>query len=150
MIAIDTNILIYAISSEDGQGRTAAALNVLDRLGSVRPILPLQVVGEYLNVARRHPEIDMAEAVARIEVIMDVHRCEPSTAQDFLTAVDVSARFNLAYFDSLIIAVARRAGAALLLSEDMHDGLEIDGLKIVDPFAAANETLLADYFGSAL
>lgn len=148
MIAVDTNILIYAISPEDGQGRTAAALNLLDRLGAVRPILPLQVVGEYLNVARRHSAIDLAEAVARIEVIMDVHRCEPSSAADFLMAVDVSSRFNLAYFDSLIVTVARRAGAVLLLSEDMHDGLEIEGLKIINPFAAANEILLADYFGS--
>lgn len=116
----------------------------------VRPILPLQVVGEYLNVARRNPSIDLAEAVARIEVIMDVHRCEPSSATDFLTAVDVSSRFNLAYFDALIVTVVRRAGAIMLLSEDMHDGLDIDGLKIVNPFAAANETLLADYFANAL
>ena len=149
MIAVDTNVLIYAISPEDGCGRTAAALDLLDRLGRARPILPLQVVGEYLNVARRHPSIDLAEAVVRIEVIMDVHRCEPSSAIDFLTAVDLSSRFNLAYFDALIIAVARRTGAIILLSEDMHDGLDIEGLKIVNPFVAANETLLADYFANA-
>ena len=39
-------------------------------------------------------------------------------------------------------------GATILLSEDMHDGLEIEGLKIVNPFVIANEILLADYFGS--
>ena len=149
MIAVDTNILIYAISPEDGLGRTASALDLLDRLGAIRPILPLQVVGEYLNVARRHPAIDLAQAVIRIEAIMAVHRCEPSRPQDYLTALDISVRFKLAYFDSLIVAVARRSGATMLLSEDMHDGLEIEGLKIVNPFAAANETLLADYFGSA-
>lgn len=131
------------MSPDDGQGRTAAAVQLLDRIGSVRPILPLQVVGEYLNVARRHSEIDLAEAVVRIEVIMDVHRCEPSTAEDFLTAVDVSARFNLAYFDSLIITVARRAGAVLLLSEDMHDGLEVGGLRVVNPFLAANNAVIS-------
>ena len=148
MIAVDTNILIYAISPEDGSGRTAAALDLLDRLGTVRPILPLQVVGEYLNVARRHSGIDLADAVDRIEAIMTAHRCEPSTAQDFLTAVDVSARFNLAYFDALIVSVAQRAGAKILLSEDMQNGLDAGGLKIVNPFAAENETLLADYFAN--
>jgi predicted nucleic acid-binding protein len=149
LIAVDTNILIYATSPEDGQGRTSAALELLNSLGTIRPILPLQVVGEYLNVARRHPEIDLADAVARIEVIMDVHRCEPSTAQDFLAAVEVSARFNLAYFDAVIVTVARRAGAALLMSEDMHDGLEVDGLRIVNPFVKTNNTLLADYFAKS-
>ena len=67
MIAVDTNILIYAISPEDGFGRTTSALDLLDRIGSVRPILPLQVVGEYLNVARRHEAIDLAQAVVRID-----------------------------------------------------------------------------------
>lgn len=149
MIAVDTNILIYAISPEDDPGHSAAALNLLDQMSIIRPILPLQVVGEYLNVARRNAGINLVDAVARIEVIMEVYRCEPSIASDFLMAVDVSARFNLAYFDSLIVTVAQRAGAVLLLSEDMHDGLEIDGLKIVNPFLAANDTVLADYFGSA-
>lgn len=150
MIALDTNILIYAISPEDALGRTALALDLLDRLGAVRPILPLQVVGEYLNVARRHAAIDLSEAVIRIEAIMDVHRCEPSRLQDYLAAIEISVRFKLAYFDSLIVAVARRAGASLLLSEDMQDGLDIDGIKILNPFIAANETLLADYFANAL
>lgn len=150
MIALDTNILIYAISPEDQQGRTAAALALLDRLGAVRPILPLQVVGEYLNVARRHREIDIVQAVKRIEAIMAVYRCEPSGAVDFIQAIDVSTRLNVQYFDAVIIVVARRLGAAILLSEDMHDGLEIDGLRIINPFVAANEALLADYFGNAV
>jgi hypothetical protein len=32
----------------------------------------------------------------------------------------------------------------------MQDGLELDGIRIINPFSTANETLLADYFGSAL
>jgi predicted nucleic acid-binding protein len=59
-------------------------------------------------------------------------------------------RFKLQYFDALIIAVASRAGARILLSEDMHDGLVVDGLRVVNPFVAGNETLLAEHFDSAL
>ena len=150
MIALDTNILIYAISPEDNQGRTAAALDLLDRLGVVIPILPLQVVGEYLNVARRHPKIDLAEAVSRIEVIMAVHRCVPSTAQDFLMAVEISARHDLQYFDALIITVAARAGATVLLSEDMQDGLEVEGLRVVNPFLVKNEGVITEVLGAGL
>jgi predicted nucleic acid-binding protein len=144
VIALDTNILIYAISPEDGQGRTAAALDLLDRLGVVIPILPLQVVGEYLNVARRHPDIDIAEAVSRIEVITAVHRCVASVAKDYFSAVEISARHNLQYFDALIIAVAARAGTTILLSEDMQDGLEVAGLRVVNPFLAGNAGMIAE------
>lgn len=149
MIALDTNILIYAISPEDGKGRTTAALDLLDRLGVVVPILPLQAVGEYLNVARRHPEIDLAEAVSRIEVIMAAHRCVPSTARDFLLAVEVSARHGLQYFDALIITVAARAGATMLLSEDMQDGLEVEGIRIVNPFVAKNDAVISAFLESS-
>jgi predicted nucleic acid-binding protein len=150
LIACDTNILIYAISPEDDRGRTAAALDLLDRLGSIRPILPLQVVGEYFNVARRRRDIDLAGALARIELIIDVHHIVASTVGDFIDAVGMSARYNLQYFDALILTVARRAGATMLLSEDMHDGLDADGIRVVNPFVAGNETLLAAQFGSAL
>jgi predicted nucleic acid-binding protein len=142
VIALDTNILIYAISPEDGQGRTAAALELLDRLGQVIPILPLQVVGEYLNVARRRPDINLAEAMERIEAVMAAYRCEPSLAQDFLQAVAISAAFDLQYFDALIIAVSARVGATILLSEDMKDGLEVEGLRVVNPFVAGNDGLI--------
>lgn len=61
----------------------------------------------------------------------------------------MAARYDLQFFDAVIIAVARRAGATLLLSEDMHDGFVIDGLTIRNPFDAANEILLADLLGAA-
>ena len=62
----------------------------------------------------------------------------------------LAEKYQMQFFDALIVVITRRAGATILISEDMQDGLEIDGLRIVNPFAAANETLLADYFGSAL
>jgi predicted nucleic acid-binding protein len=76
--------------------------------------------------------------------------CPETGSADLLEAFDLAERKMLQYFDALIVAVTKRAGATILLSEDMHDGLEIGGLKIVNPFVAANETLLADYFASAL
>ncbi len=46
-------------------------------------------------------------------------------------------KYSLSYWDSLICAAALEAGCAKLLSEDMQDGLVIDGrLEIVNPFAA--------------
>ena len=135
------------MSPEDNIGRAALALNLLDRIASARPILPLQVVGEYLNVSQRSKDIDLADAVKRIELIMDVYRCVSTLAEDFVAAVAISARFNLQYFDAVIIAVARRAGARMLLSEDMHDGLEVEGLRIVNPFIAKNDGVIAGVLG---
>jgi predicted nucleic acid-binding protein len=38
------------------------------------------------------------------------------------------------WWDSLIVAAARRFGARALLTEDLQHGLELDGLVVVNPF----------------
>jgi predicted nucleic acid-binding protein len=60
-----------------------------------------------------------------------------------IEALDLADRKMLQYFDALIITVAARAGATMLLSEDMQDGLEVDGLLVVNPFVAGNDGVIA-------
>ena len=58
----------------------------------------------------------------------------------FETAWHLADRFALSWWDSLIVAAARAAGCGVLLSEDLQNGLVIDGeLRIVDPFAPGAE-----------
>ena len=89
-------------------------------------------------------------ASQKIDAYAEVFQIPHTMLDDMTVTTALLSKFNLQFFDALIIAVARRAGATILLSEDMHDGLEIDGLRIVNPFAAANDALLADYFGNAV
>ena len=46
----------------------------------------------------------------------------------------IEEEFGFSFWDSLIVAAARAIGCGTLLSEDMQDGQEIGGLRIVDPF----------------
>jgi predicted nucleic acid-binding protein len=150
LIALDTNILVYAESPDDLHGRYEKAHQIIAAASAVETCLPLQVIGEYLNVCRRKRIVDMDIAVERASNYTDLFQTHPTSFTDLEQAVDLSQAFNLQYFDALIITVALRAGATILLSEDMRDGLEVDGLRVVNPFSSENETLLADYFGSAL
>ena len=150
MIAFDTNILVYALEDDSDDVRRLAALELIERAGMIGAIIPLPVIGELFNVCRRKQIANASELALRVELWMTALTGSPAIFEDYLSAAALSQRHNLQYFDALIIEVARRAGATLLLSEDMQDGLEVDGLRIVNPFAAANEALLADYFGSVL
>jgi len=47
----------------------------------------------------------------------------------------IRARTNYAFFDCLIIAGAIEAECGALYTEDLHAEHEIDGLKIVNPYA---------------
>ncbi len=45
------------------------------------------------------------------------------------------SRYNFSFWDSLIVACALAGGASILYSEDMQDGLVVDGqLEILNPF----------------
>lgn len=47
-------------------------------------------------------------------------------------------RYALSWFDSLIVAAAIETGCETLLTEDMQDGLVVDGtLTIVNPFRSS-------------
>lgn len=149
MIALDTNILIYAITDDDEKGRHEAACDLLERIAKVRAIVPLQVVGEFLNVCKKREQLSYTAAIERADYIMRMYRCPPSIPADYLRAAIKAHRYRIQYFDALILAVAERVGATMLLSEDMQDGQRIDGLTILNPFNAANATLLDDLLGAA-
>ncbi len=147
MIALDTNILVYAESKGDIKGRDLAARQLMISISLGSSIVSLQVFCEFLNICRRKRLLSMDEAIARVEEGMAIFQVPTTTATDIERAAHLSARFDLQYFDALIIAIARRAGATILLSEDMQDGLEIEGLRVINPFVAANDATIAAVLG---
>ena len=53
-------------------------------------------------------------------------------------ALAIAERYGFRIFDALMIASALRSGCEILWSEDMQDGMVIDGrLRIANPFRAS-------------
>ncbi len=149
MIALDTNILVYAAGKGDLRNRDNQARDLLDRLAPVPIVVSLQVLGEFLSVCRRKQILSLNVATLSVDLWLNHYVCPATTPVDLAIAADLSGRFDLQYFDSLIIAVARRAGTTILLSEDMHDGMEVDGLRVVNPFVAGNDAVIAAYLAKS-
>lgn len=143
MIALDTNILIYTVSDEDLEHRRERSLALIRRIGPSGAIVPLQVIGEFLNACRRKKILSNEAASNRASEFLEAFDSHVTQTDDLLEAMQLSSQFDLQYFDALVITVSKRAGATILLSEDMHDGLVIDGLQIVNPFVAKNDALIA-------
>jgi predicted nucleic acid-binding protein len=146
LIALDTNILAYAEQNEDEYGRHERAVFLVEKLATGEHCIPLQVLGEFVNVCLRKKFLDMQDAKSKISLYTDMFEAPKTSHLDLMTAASFAGQFHFQFFDAVIVTVARRAGAAILLTEDMQDGFEVAGLKIVNPFVAANEILLADYF----
>ena len=149
MIAFDTNILVYAQQDDKNEPRHKRALCLIYEATLIDSCVPVQVLGEFLNVCVRKLKIAPDDVVDQIDEYADVFDCPQTGRDDLAGAAHLADLHNLQFFDALIVTGSIKAGATILLSEDMHDGMEIDGLRIVNPFSAANDALLADYFGSA-
>lgn len=147
MIAVDTNILVYAQGEADPLGRHLSAASLIMRLAPVNAIVPVQVLGEFMNVCIRKFGLAPVDAVEQVEDYRLIFSCPATNPEDIVEAATLLGHHNLAYFDALIVTVAARAGATMLLSEDMQDGLEIGGLRIANPFAAKNTALIDEYLG---
>jgi predicted nucleic acid-binding protein len=52
----------------------------------------------------------------------------------FSDAIEIRARYRLAWYDSLIVAAAVEAECGVLYSEDLKHGMEINGVRIENPF----------------
>lgn len=67
---------------------------------------------------------------------------EAATADDLTNATRAVRDHGLSFWDALLWATVRRAGVRTLISEDLQDGRMLEGVRIVNPFAAHNAALL--------
>jgi predicted nucleic acid-binding protein len=133
LIALDTNILVYAINATPDQ-RHQQASALIRRAVDAAWLLPVQVMAEFLNVTSRKRRDLQAPALAAVAALELGCTLVPTEASDATTAFTLATRHRLQYFDALVLTVAARAGATTLYSEDMQDGFAAAGLQIVNPF----------------
>ena len=57
-----------------------------------------------------------------------------NNVQDILAAIKISISTQFSFYDSLILSAAKAENCAIVYSEDLNDGQEVDGIKIVNPF----------------
>ena len=135
---IDTNVFVYLFDETDAEKRRRAETIVYRALADGTGCISFQVVQEALNVIIR--KLDAAPADARQvldDVLIPLWRIYPS-ASLYRRGLRVQARYNLAFYDSLIVAGALEADCRTLYSEDLQHGQQIAGLTIVDPFRVSD------------
>lgn len=144
--SIDTNILVYSVQPEDIRSRLASRI-VADAV-VVGAVLTNQVIGEFLNVASRRSLVPLDQArqtAADWSLLLPI---APTSIDHLIAASMLSERHRLQFWDALIITVSRAAGADCLLTEDMQDGAEVGGVRLVNPFNPINAELLDELLRS--
>jgi predicted nucleic acid-binding protein len=129
---LDTNVLIYAYTSDS---RYDQAYEIVSK-----PFLTsVQALNEFASVARRKFRMEWSEIRSFLnDIQLIASRISAVGIQAHLAALDLVEKYNLNFYDALMIAAALEAGSTTFVSEDMQNGLVIEGrLTIVNPFLPA-------------
>jgi predicted nucleic acid-binding protein len=134
---VDTNILMYAHDTSGGQKheRAKALVETLwrDRTG----IVSTQVLQE-LAVNLRRKAGRPLEAKATREIVADylTWQVVVNGSESILEAIDLEARYQISFWDALIVQAAEGSGAEVLYSEDFSDGQRYGRVRAVNPLHA--------------
>ncbi|MGA8763761.1 MAG: PIN domain-containing protein [Candidatus Sulfotelmatobacter sp.] len=140
-VFVDTNVFLYAIDEADPRKQHAARQWRAELWKSRRGRVSFQVLGEfYVNAVRLRPK---ARDEARGEV-RDLLAWNPVVADAALLerGWKLQDRYQLSYWDALIVAAAKAANCLYLLTEDLQAGQELEGVEVVNPFERRPESLL--------
>ena len=132
---LDTNVLVYAFSTAP---RDAAKARIAqDWIHRENWGVTVQVLQEfYVNAVRSSNELGHDDALAMIE---EIASSRPVAAIDIPLmrhALQLTNRYRISYWDAAVIAGARRLGATVLVSEDLADGQDYGGVRVLNPFAS--------------
>jgi predicted nucleic acid-binding protein len=132
---VDTNVLIYAHDVDAGRKREVAQ-DLLRALWVQRSgILSTQVLQEFYVNATRKIRKPLTKPEARRIVETYAPWCVGgTTVNDLAAAFQIEDQARIGFWDALIIAVAARAGARRVVSEDLNAGQSIVGITIDNPF----------------
>ena len=134
---VDTNILLYARDSGQNEKQVIARrwIETLWRKQTGR--LSFQVLQEfYVNVTQKlNPGLPVELARRDVRALLAWNPM-PIHAGVLDAAWELMDRFGFSWWDAQIVAAARLEGCAILLSEDMQDGLDVWGIRILNPFTA--------------
>lgn len=141
---VDANVFVYARDPRDSrkQERSAQWIDMLwrERLGRTSA----QAIAEFYAVATRKLGIPAERAWYYAERYF---AWRPLAIDEALLrrAREVEQRYRLSWWDSMIVAAAQLQNCALLLTEDLQDGMTLGGVTVRSPFTLAVGEPAAQY-----
>ncbi len=142
-IFVDTNVLVYA---RDGSnlGKQREAFRWLEHLWhSNQGRISVQVLQEYYVTVTRKLDPGMDRTAARRDV-RNLIAWNPIQADEAILekAWALEDRFELTWWDALIVSAAQALNCRYLLTEDFQDGQVFDRIEAVNPFSHEPSSLV--------
>ena len=131
---VDTNILVYAHDITQGTKHERARELVNSLWESGDGVLSTQVLQELCVTVRRKAARPLSPENTR-KLIEDYVKWPVvvNTAESVLEALDLESRYQISFWDALIVQAAASCGAEILYSEDLAEGQKYSEVRVVNP-----------------
>jgi predicted nucleic acid-binding protein len=126
---LDSNVILYLASGQEAKADRA------EELVASGGTISVQVLNEVANVSRRKMGMSWAETRNFLSIVRALLKVEPVTIEMHQAGVDLAERYGLSVYDAMIASAALLADCDTLFSEDLQNGLLVNGrLRVVNPF----------------
>jgi len=131
---VDTNILMYAHDTAAGDKHSRAKALVEDLWQNRSGVVSTQVLQE-LAVNLRRKVRKPLDAKATRDVVSDylAWQVVVNGSDSILEALELEARYQISFWDALVVQAAQASGASILYSEDLSDGQTYGAVRVVNP-----------------
>ena len=135
-VFVDTNVLVYSRDSRSPakHDRARAWMELLWETRRGR--LSRRVLQEYYVTVTRNLRPGLPAAEARSDVRALFHWMSPVDPEATIEAAwSFQDRCSLSFWDALLLAAAQAMSCRFVLSEDLPVGQDLQGIRVVSPFA---------------
>jgi predicted nucleic acid-binding protein len=141
-VFVDSNVFIYAVDQTNPKKHESAKLWRSELWKSRLGRISFQVLEEfYANVHRKWPgareqvQAEIRNLMAWRPVVIDDRIIEDGWT--------IQERYKLSFWDSLIVSAAKAASCRYLLTEDLQEDQDLDGVVVVNPFRSGPSEVLS-------
>ena len=132
---VDTNVLIYAHDRSAGHKHAVARELVRDLWRSGDGCVSVQVLQEfYVNVTRKVARPLAPDTAARIVGDLSAWQIHRPGAEDVLAAIQLQSRYQISFWDAMIVASATQMGCQTIWSGDLNPGQIYGSVRVTSPF----------------
>lgn len=131
---VDTNVLLYAVSSRADEARKAERARAL--LNEADLALSVQVLQEFYVQATRPGANSPIAHDAAVAFVRTLERfpLQEQTSALMHAAFATRNRYGISYWDAAIVEAARMLGCHQVLTEDLQHGQDLGGIRVTNPF----------------
>lgn len=134
-VFFDPNVLVYAAigtGRDEPKRQRALALIESEDFGTSAQVLQEFFVTVVKKAAR---PLSPEQALEWIEQLT-AFPCQPIGHRLVRIAIEQSARYEISYWDAAILSGAQALGCRTVYSENLNDGQQYAGVRVVNPFSS--------------